>query len=94
MILNIFSLDYLLPTYTSFTNTLPTPPLSFQLRYLQTLNSIAAENNSTIIFPIPIDIVAHFIGPGGQDPTQQLQAPAPTHQVVCNTLFAMFLPGI
>jgi hypothetical protein len=28
----------------------------FQLRYLQTLNSIAAEHNSTIIFPMPIDI--------------------------------------
>jgi hypothetical protein len=28
----------------------------FQLRYLQTLNSIAAEHTSTIIFPMPIDI--------------------------------------
>jgi len=56
-------------------------PAALQLRYLQTLNSIAAENNSTIIFPIPIDIVAHFMGPGGQNPTQQLQAPAPTHQL-------------
>ena len=26
----------------------------FQLRYLQTLNSISAEHNSTIIFPVPI----------------------------------------
>merc|ERR1712079_992858 len=63
-------------------------PAALQLRYLQTLDSIAAENNSTIIFPIPIDIVAHFMGPGGQNTTQQLQAPAPTHQVVCKTLFA------
>merc|ERR1712088_586106 len=37
-------------------------PAALQLRYMQTLNSIAAENNSTIIFPIPIDIVAHFMG--------------------------------
>ena len=29
-----------------------------QLRYLQTLNSISAENNSTIIFPVPVDIIA------------------------------------
>ena len=29
----------------------------FQLRYLQTLNSISAENNSTVIFPVPIDIM-------------------------------------
>ena len=28
--------------------------LLFQLRYLQTLNSISAEHNSTIIFPVPI----------------------------------------
>lgn len=29
-------------------------PASLQLRYLQTLNSIAAEKNSTIIFPVPM----------------------------------------
>ncbi|KAL3871687.1 hypothetical protein ACJMK2_039671 [Sinanodonta woodiana] len=34
---------------------------ALQLRYLQTLSSISAEKNSTIIFPIPIDIVSHFI---------------------------------
>ena len=33
-----------------------------QLRYLQTLNSIAAEHNSTIIFPMPMNILDHFIG--------------------------------
>jgi hypothetical protein len=31
-----------------------------QLRYLQTLNSIATEQNSTIVFPIPIDIFSFF----------------------------------
>ncbi|XP_061406723.1 stomatin-like isoform X2 [Lethenteron reissneri] len=31
---------------------------ALQLRYLQTLNNIAAERNSTIIFPIPIDILS------------------------------------
>ena len=30
---------------------------ALQLRYLQTLNTISAEKNSTIIFPIPIDIL-------------------------------------
>merc|ERR1712027_207338 len=54
-------------------------PAALQLRYLQTLNSIAAENNSTIIFPIPIDIVAHFMG--GENPKHQLLPPAPTHQL-------------
>jgi len=35
-------------------------PAALQLRYLQTLNSISAENNSTIIFPIPIDIISQL----------------------------------
>ena len=35
--------------------------LCFQLRYLQTLSSIAAENNSTIVFPLPIDIISHLM---------------------------------
>ena len=30
---------------------------ALQLRYLQTLNSIAAERNSTIVFPLPIDML-------------------------------------
>ena len=32
-----------------------------QLRYLQTLTSISAEKNSTIIFPLPIDFITHFV---------------------------------
>ncbi len=35
----------------------------FQLRYLQTLNSISAEKNSTIIFPFPIELLSHFVHP-------------------------------
>ena len=36
-------------------------PAALQLRYLQTLNDIAAEKNSTIIFPLPIDLLTHFM---------------------------------
>ncbi|XP_064616329.1 band 7 protein AGAP004871-like [Liolophura sinensis] len=36
-------------------------PAAIQLRYLQTLNSISAEKNSTIVFPLPIDLLHHFI---------------------------------
>ena len=36
-------------------------PAALQLRYLQTLVELAAEKNSTIIFPIPIDTLAPFI---------------------------------
>lgn len=35
-------------------------PTALQLRYLQTLNTIAAEKNSTIIFPLPIDMLSAF----------------------------------
>ena len=38
--------------------------LPLQLRYLQTLNSIAAENNSTIVFPVPIDIMSQLMNTG------------------------------
>ena len=33
-------------------------PSAMQLRYLQTLNTISAEKNSTIIFPIPVDFMS------------------------------------
>ena len=37
--------------------TLASEPTSIQLRYLQTLVEISAEKNSTIIFPLPIDLI-------------------------------------
>ncbi|WP_294346825.1 slipin family protein [Prosthecochloris sp.] len=40
-------------------------PGALQLRYLQTLQDIAAENNSTTIFPIPIDLLKPFMENGG-----------------------------
>lgn len=36
-------------------------PITLQLRYLQTLREVATENNSTIIFPLPLDLVKPFI---------------------------------
>jgi len=36
-------------------------PTTLQLRYLQTLTEIASEKNSTIIFPIPIDLIKMFM---------------------------------
>jgi regulator of protease activity HflC (stomatin/prohibitin superfamily) len=38
-----------------------THPEALQLRYLQTLREISAENNSTTIFPIPIDLFKIFM---------------------------------
>jgi regulator of protease activity HflC (stomatin/prohibitin superfamily) len=38
-------------------------PLTLQLRYLQTLNDISSENASTIVFPLPIEIMEAFAAP-------------------------------
>ena len=37
-------------------------PMALQLRYLQTLIEISPEKNSTIIFPLPIELIKMFIG--------------------------------
>ena len=36
-------------------------PAALQLRYLQTLTTISAEKNSTILFPLPIDLLSQFM---------------------------------
>jgi regulator of protease activity HflC (stomatin/prohibitin superfamily) len=36
-------------------------PTTLQLRYLQTLTEIASEKNSTIVFPLPIDLIKAFL---------------------------------
>ncbi|MFY9271357.1 MAG: slipin family protein, partial [Candidatus Manganitrophaceae bacterium] len=41
-----------------------TEPATLQLRYLQTLTEIAAEKNSTIVFPLPIDMISAFLKKG------------------------------
>ncbi len=37
-----------------------TNPITLQLRYLQTLVEVAAENNSTLVFPVPIEMMKYF----------------------------------
>jgi len=39
-------------------------PVTLQLRYLQTLTEIASEKNSTLIFPLPIDLIKMFMDRG------------------------------
>jgi len=48
-------------TLQSAAKVLSGEPASIQLRYLQTLSEIATEKNSTIIFPLPIDIIGFFL---------------------------------
>ena len=49
-------------------------PSTLQLRYLQTLTEIAVEKNSTIIFPLPLDLVAPLMQ------IMQRQASEPAHE--------------
>ena len=43
-------------------NQIAKEPVALTLRYLQTLTEIAAEKNSTIIFPLPIELMSMFTG--------------------------------
>ncbi|HXJ35794.1 MAG TPA: slipin family protein [Candidatus Eisenbacteria bacterium] len=43
-------------------------PITLQLRYLQTLAEIATENNSTTLFPVPIDLIGPLLGKGTPRP--------------------------
>jgi regulator of protease activity HflC (stomatin/prohibitin superfamily) len=40
-------------------------PISVQLRYLQTMVEMSSERTSTVILPVPIDLIAHLRGLGG-----------------------------
>ncbi len=46
---------------TEAAKIIATEPIALQLRYLQTLSEVASENNSTTVFPIPIDLFAPFL---------------------------------
>src|SRR5277367_6614166 len=48
-------------TLVNAAQILSTIPAAMQLRYLQTLTEIGAEQNSTIVFPMPIDIIKPFL---------------------------------
>jgi regulator of protease activity HflC (stomatin/prohibitin superfamily) len=47
---------------TSAAQIMSQSPVALQLRYLQTLTEIAADKNSTIIFPLPMEILRAFTG--------------------------------
>ena len=48
-------------TLVDAANILASSPAAMQLRYLQTLSEIGAEQNSTVVFPMPIDIIKPFL---------------------------------
>lgn len=62
----------------SAARTLSQDPAAIQLRFLQTVTEVAAENNSTTIFPIPIELFRPFIEKAaaiGNAPAQQSASP-------------------
>jgi regulator of protease activity HflC (stomatin/prohibitin superfamily) len=72
-------------------NIIGSQPSTLQLRYLQTLTEIAVEKNSTIIFPLPLDLIEPFLQiarnnvamnavNGYEGPTATRQVPPVTQQ--------------
>jgi len=52
-------------------------PVTIQLRYLQTLTEIGATQNSTVVFPLPIDLMKPALEALSRTPSTQAQAPLP-----------------
>jgi regulator of protease activity HflC (stomatin/prohibitin superfamily) len=65
-------------------------PGALQLRYLQTLVEVAAENNSTTLFPLPIDLIAPFMDRA----RGAAAAPAPDKPALPDQLAALTTPSI
>ncbi len=51
---------------TEAATTLSKNPIGIQLRYLQALIEVAAEKNSTLVFPIPVDLLSSFMKQGNK----------------------------
>jgi regulator of protease activity HflC (stomatin/prohibitin superfamily) len=68
---------------TDAADIISTNPASLQLRYLQTLLEIGTNQNTTVVFPLPMDVLAPFIGKGsaaraeGKRPQRPPEAPKP-----------------
>jgi hypothetical protein len=45
--------------------------MAMQLRFLQTVVEIAAENNSTTLFPIPVELFRHMLPPSEASPMDE-----------------------
>jgi regulator of protease activity HflC (stomatin/prohibitin superfamily) len=56
-------------------------PTTMQLRFLQTLGEIATEKNSTIVFPVPVDLLSEFIGRTGPSSASAAERPAPSRAI-------------
>jgi regulator of protease activity HflC (stomatin/prohibitin superfamily) len=68
---------------TDAADIISTNPASLQLRYLQTLLEIGSNQNTTVVFPLPMDVLEPFIGRGtagaGTGAKPRPKPPAPPH---------------
>ena len=51
--------------------TIARQPIAIQLRYLQTLTEIGSEKNTTIVFPLPVDLLGHLFGQDKEAPAKK-----------------------
>ncbi len=62
---------------TDAADIISTNPASLQLRYLQTLLEIGSNQNTTIVFPLPMDVIEPFLGGGGAKERHRPKPPPP-----------------
>ena len=62
---------------TDAADIISTNPASLQLRYLQTLLEIGSNQNTTVVFPLPMDVLEPFVGGGGGKPQPKPASPPP-----------------
>jgi regulator of protease activity HflC (stomatin/prohibitin superfamily) len=62
---------------TDAADIISTNPASLQLRYLQTLLEIGSNQNTTVVFPLPMDVIKPFMGGDMAKPPQGTKGPRP-----------------
>jgi regulator of protease activity HflC (stomatin/prohibitin superfamily) len=62
---------------TDAADIISTNPASLQLRYLQTLLEIGSNQNTTVVFPLPLDMLEPFLGGSGPNPRPAKPPAAP-----------------
>jgi regulator of protease activity HflC (stomatin/prohibitin superfamily) len=63
---------------TDAADIISTKPASLQLRYLQTLLEIGTNQNTTVVFPLPMDVLEPFVGKGAAGRAEGTPRPRPT----------------
>jgi regulator of protease activity HflC (stomatin/prohibitin superfamily) len=62
---------------TDAADIISTNPASLQLRYLQTLLEIGSNQNTTVVFPLPMDVLEPFVGKGAAGRAEGTARPRP-----------------